>query len=50
MKTNIIKKPSYNEIVKNVIASSKIEGIYLNKDDIIKIKNQLSKDLKANSR
>jgi len=47
MKSTTIKKPSYDEIVKNVIASSKFEGINIKKNDIAKIKAEVAKELKA---
>lgn len=45
MKLPKIKKPSFNKIANNVIASSKTEGIYFSKEEVLSIKRKVKKDL-----
>lgn len=44
-----IKKPSFDRIANNVIASSRLEGISFSKSEIKEIKEKVKKDLFSSS-
>jgi hypothetical protein len=50
MKTKAVKKPSFDTIFKNAIASAMIEGINFDHKTLARIKKQAAKTLETGSR